>query len=252
MRRLSRFLAVLLIVSLAFVAGRLYPTLRRPPLILSQDAAVAGVTAEQVSVSYNPESGGFIDVAPRDDDRTLFIFYPGGLVRPQAYEWLGRALAPYGVQTLIPVFPFDLAVAAPDRAEGLLEFAEGRPVVVGGHSLGGAMAARFALRHPETVSGLVLLGAYSAEGDDLSDLTLETLVLAAERDGLATPQKVRSGMARLPETATLTVVPGAVHSFFGRYGPQRSDGLPTVPRAVAERQIIGALGTFFGTNSGGE
>ena len=252
MNRLSRFLAIFLVVSVAFVAGRLYPTLRRPPLVLGQDAAVTGVAADQVTVSYNPGSGGFIDVSPREGYRTLFILYPGGLVRPQAYEWLGRALSPYGVRTLIPVFPFDLAVAAPDRAEGLLGLAAGRPVVIGGHSLGGAMAARFALRHPDTVSGLVLLGAYSAEGDDLSNLDLETLVLAAERDGLATPDKITAEMTRLPDTTTSTVISGAVHSFFGRYGPQQGDGLPTVTRAVAERQIVGALRTFFGTRIGGE
>ena len=114
------------------------------------------------------------------------------------------------------------------------------------------MAARFALRHSEAVSGLVLLGAYSAEGDDLGDLTLQTLVLAAERDGLATPDEITAGTTRLPDTATLSVVPGAVHSFFGRYGPQRGDGLPTVTRAEAERRIVGAFRTFFGTRIGGE
>ena len=78
------------------------------------------------------------------------------------------------------------------------------------------------------------------------------LVLAAERDGLATPDEITAGMTRLPDTATLTVLPGAVHSFFGRYGPQQGDGLPTVTRAVAERRIVEALRTFFGTKIGGE
>lgn len=252
MNRLSRYLAVFLVILLAFFAGRLYPILHRPPLVLGQDAAVTGVTDEQVSVSYNPDSGGFISVSPRGDFRTLFILYPGGLVRPQAYEWLGRALAPYGVRTLVPVFPFDLAVTAPDRAEGLLRLADGRPVVIGGHSLGGAMAARFALRHPDTVSGLVLMGAYSAEGDDLRTLPIKALVLAAEHDGVATVEELESALPRLPEGAALTVIRGGVHSFFGRYGPQGGDGLPTVTRAEAERQVVTALRTFFETVNGGE
>lgn len=244
MKRLRRTLLITLLVALAFAAGRLLPILRRPPLVLGQDAVVATVDSERVSVSYHPELGGYLEVAPQGGAETLLIFYPGGLVRPQAYEWLGVALASYGVRTLIPVFPADLAVLAPNRAERLLALAEGTRVVLGGHSLGGAMAARFAARHPEAVSGLVLMGAFSAEGDDLSALPLEVLVLAAEHDALATLAEVRGGLARLPPTAQLAVIRGAVHSFFGRYGPQRGDGLPTVTRAAAETQIVRALAGF--------
>ena len=244
MKRFLRGLLLVLLFILVFAAGRLYPVLRRPPLIPRQDAVVAGVNPAQVPVSYNPDLGGFIDVGPRDF-RTLFIFYPGGLVRPQAYTWLGVVLAPLGIRTLIPVFPVDLAVTAPNRADQLLPLAEGKPVVLGGHSLGGAMAARYVVRHPNAATGLVLLGAYSADGDDLSSLPLDVLVLAAENDGLASLGEVRAGLGRLPESAQLTVISGSVHSFFGRYGPQAGDGLPSVTRTAAERQIIGALRSFF-------
>ena len=245
MKRFRRTLVVLLLVLLAFAAGRLYPVLRRPPLVLHQDAVVAEVDPAQVSVSYKQDSGGYIDISPVGDFGTLFIFYPGGLVRPQAYEWLGVALAPYGVRTIIPSFPFDLAVTAPDRAEKLLALGDGKDVVLGGHSLGGAMAARFVLRHPEAASSLVLMGAFSAEGDDLSALPLEVLVLAAENDGLATLAEVRAGLVRLPDTAQLDVIEGSVHSFFGRYGPQRGDGLPSVTRARAEGRVVAALKAFL-------
>lgn len=245
MKRLRFALFIFILAVLAFAAGRLYPILRRPPLVLHQDAAVTGVDPAQVSVLYNPDLGGFIDIAPQTGFSTLLIFYPGGLVRPQAYVWLGVALAPHGVRTLIPVFPLDLAVAAPDRAEKLLALADGKRVVLGGHSLGGAMAARFLTRHPSAATGLVLLGAFSADGDDLSALPLDVLVLAAEHDGLASLSEVRAGLARLPDTAQLTVINGSVHSFFGRYGPQPGDGLPTVTRAAAERRITGVLEAFL-------
>ena len=106
-------------------------------------------------------------------------------------------------------------MTAPNRAEELSVLADGKRVVIGGHSLGGAMAARFVARRPDAASGLVLMGAFSAEGDDLSALPLRVLVLAAENDGLATLSEVRAGLSRLPDTAELTVVGGAVHSFFG-------------------------------------
>ena len=127
---------------------------------------------------------------PVGESRTLFIFYPGGLVRPQAYEWLGHALAPLGVTTVIPRFPFDLAVTAPGRAARLVEELNASDaferVIVGGHSLGGAMAVRFVKGHPGTVDALVLMGAFGPVSDDLSSIKLPTLVLAAENDELAT------------------------------------------------------------------
>jgi len=35
-------------------------------------------------------------------------------------------------------------------------------------------------------------------------------------------------------------VEGAVHAFFGDYGEQPGDGMPTVPRADAQQQIVDA------------
>ena len=156
-RRLLTLFSLLALVALSFGAGRLYPVLVRPPLVVGQDAVVEetveGVSGGALlSVSYVDEAGGYLMMRPVGESRTLFIFYPGGLVRPQAYEWLGHALAPLGVTTVIPRFPFDLAVTAPGRAARLVEELNASDaferVIVGGHSLGGAMAVRFVKGHP--------------------------------------------------------------------------------------------------------
>lgn len=71
----------------------------------------------------------------------LVIIYPGGLVRPQAYEGLARQQAVSGRVTAIPEFPFDLAVLSTDRAGTLIDrYGLHKKVVLIGHSLGGAMA----------------------------------------------------------------------------------------------------------------
>lgn len=248
MRRGLKLLGVTALVLLAFGLGAAYRTLRPGPVRLNQDAVVTDVPRESVTALLRSDAGRYLDIQPLEGDvRALFILYPGGLVRPQAYQWLGVALAPLGVRTLIPIMPFDLAVFAPGRAGRLLESLEEVPerVVIGGHSLGGAMAARYAASHSNRLDGLVLMGAYGAEADDLSELRLETLVLAAERDGLASLEQLEAGMARLPPGAELRVIRGAVHSFFGRYGPQRGDGIPTVTRAQAEADIALALRNYF-------
>jgi pimeloyl-ACP methyl ester carboxylesterase len=247
-RRRRPLLRWALLLVLAGAVGYGAALLIPGPLRPSADAAVAGVPAVQVRIGAYRDHGGGVEIAPADGGAdVLLILYPGGLVRPHAYAWIGVALAPVGIRTLVPTMPLDLAVLGRDRAGRLIDGkrAGERLVVVGGHSLGGAMAAGWAARTPERADGLILMGAYPAAGDDLSDAALPTLVLAAEHDGLATLDEVREGLTRLPPSAGLEIVGGAVHAFFGRYGPQRGDGLPRVPRATAEAEIAGAIEAFL-------
>jgi dienelactone hydrolase len=122
-------------------------------------------------------------------------------------------------------------------------------VVLAGHSLGGAMAAQYltdelkAGRQP--ASGLVLMGAYPPDGADLSSATLKAVSLQGEFDAVADQAKVVDGLKRLPAGSKLVQIDGSVHSFFGRYGPQAGDGIPTVPRAAAEAQITTDLEAFL-------
>ena len=246
MRRLLKVLLVVLVGLLGYGVGLAQPYVLRPPLVPGQDAAGDPAGARAV-VSLDDAGGRVLSVRPEADADILFVLYPGGLVRPQAYEWLGRALAGRGVHTVIPEFPVDLAVLDAGRAQRLVDhYAAGRPVVVGGHSLGGAMAAAWASDHPDAVAGLVLLAAYPPDGDDLTAAGFPALVLQAEHDLVADADAVRGGLDRLPAGTDLVVVEGAVHSFFGRYGPQAGDGIPTVSRAEAEASIVAALTDFLG------
>lgn len=246
MRRLLKVLLVVLVGLLGYGVGLAQPYVLRPPLVPGQDAAGDPAGARAV-VSLDDVGGRVLSVRPEADADILFVLYPGGLVRPQAYEWLGRALAGRGVHTVIPEFPVDLAVLDAGRAQRLVDhYAAGRPVVVGGHSLGGAMAAAWASDHPEAVAGLVLLAAYPPDGDDLTAAGFPAVVLQAEHDLVADADAVRGGLDRLPASTDLVVVEGAVHSFFGRYGPQAGDGIPTVSRAEAEASIVAALTDFLG------
>lgn len=244
-RRVARVLLVLLVGLIGYGVGIGQPYVLRPPLVPGQDAVTDSASlAAQVSV--DDVGGRVLSIRPAERARVLFVLYPGGFVRPQAYEWLGRALASHGVQTVIPEFTADLAVLDANRAAALVaHYTEGRPVVLGGHSLGGVMAAGYVADHPGSAAGLVLMASYPAEDKSLAGASFPALSLLAERDGLANESAVRGGMKRLPPNSRLVVVPGAVHSFFGRYGPQAGDGIPTVSRAEAEAAIVAAVVTYL-------
>lgn len=243
--RVKLWLTALLSLALGYLISLAQDAAVRPPLVLGQDAiSTPASRGARVTLERDPQS--FINIQPaRGEADTLLVLYPGGLVRPQAYEWLGRALAPQGVQTVIPVFPFDLAVTGAERAEGLIaRFGEGKRVILAGHSLGGAMAAQYSALRPERIDGLLLMAAYPAPNVDLREASFPVLSLLAEHDGVAQAADVRGGLDRLPPGTRLSVVPGAVHSFFGRYGPQRGDGMPTVSRADAEARIVREVERF--------
>ena len=239
MKRVRSILLLVLVGLLGYGIAWAQPYVFRPALMLGQDAITDAASA-QARVSLDDVGGRVLSIKPADSDGALlFVLYPGGLVRPQAYEWLGRALAEHGVQTVIPEFAADLAVTGKDRADGLIaHYAAGRPVVIGGHSLGGAMAADYAARHADQLSGLILLAAYPPEGVDLTRTSFGSLSLLAEHDQVAAAAKVQAGMTQLSPSSRLEVIPGAVHAFFGRYGPQQGDGVPTVRREQAEEAII--------------
>lgn len=238
--RLKVLIAVLLAAALGYGVHAVQSIAIRPPLVVGQDAVYPDAPAQ---VTLDDAGGRVLHIKPASGGASvLFVLYPGGLVRPQAYEWLGHALAARGVETVIPEMPLDLAVLGTDRATALIDrYAAGRPVVLGGHSLGGAMAASYAAKNPAKLSGLILMAAYPAEGDSLTSASFKALSLQAELDGVAKADAVRGGLDRLPAGSRLVVIPGAVHSFFGRYGPQAGDGVPTVDRADAERAIVAAV-----------
>lgn len=169
------------------------------------------------------------------------IIYPGGRVDPRAYAPAARALAQEGYLIVIVPMPLNLAVVAPGRAADVIAaFPETDRWAVGGHSLGGAMAARFAFRNPAAVQGLVLWAAYPAAADDLSERALAVTSIYGTLDGLATEDEIAASSPLLPAGTRWVAIEGGNHAQFGWYGPQRGDGTATISREEQQAQIVDA------------
>ncbi len=163
-----------------------------------------------------------------------FIFYPGGKVEFTAYEPLMKALAGEGVLCVLVEMPFNLAVLDMNAADGIAElFPDISHWYIGGHSLGGSMAASYLGSHAEDFDGLVLLGSYSTE--NLSESGLSVLSVYGSEDGVMNREKYASTRGNLPEGFTEVVIEGGNHACFGMYGEQEGDGASTI---APEEQIV--------------
>ena len=169
------------------------------------------------------------------------VIYPGARVDPRAYAPAARELARQGYLVVIVPMPLNLAFFAPDRAaEVMAAFPDVDHWAVGGHSLGGAMSARFAYQNPGLVQGLVLWAAYPASTDDLSNYSLAVASIYGTLDGLATEDKIEASRPLLPAGTHWTAIEGGNHAQFGWYGPQSGDNPATISRMEQQEQVVAA------------
>lgn len=192
-----------------------------------------------------------IVLAPADGAATTGVFFqPGALVDARAYAAVLRPLADAGIVVVIPKQPLGiafLAIGAFDDASAA--HPEVTTWVLGGHSLGGTVAALEAQgADPALVAGLLLFASYPA--DDMSDAPLAVLSISGSQDGLATPAKIEASRASLPAGAEFLVVDGASHAQFGAYGPQAGDGVALISDADAREQISAATVAFVASIAG--
>lgn len=200
------------------------------------EAASALVSDEQVLVETEP----WLTFRPTEPSDTGFIFYPGGRVPAEAYAPAARSIAEAGHLSAVVPMPFGLAVITPDAANAVIEAnPEVEHWVIGGHSLGGAMAAQFASGH-DRIDGLALWAAYPPESVDLSGLDIAVTSVSASEDGLADPDEIAASAEQLPADTTFLDIDGGNHAQFGWYGPQDGDGEATISRESQQDQAVDA------------
>ncbi|MFN2165933.1 MAG: alpha/beta hydrolase [Anaerolineae bacterium] len=173
---------------------------------------------------------------------TGFVIYPGGRVDPRSYAPTARAMAEAGYPTVIVPMPFNLAVFGVGQADEVLAtFPEVESWVIGGHSLGGAMAASYVYSHPDIMDGLALWAAYPADNNSLADRDgLAVTSIYGTLDGLATGDKIDASRALLPPSTVWVPIQGGNHAQFGWYGPQSGDNEATISREQQQQQVVEA------------
>ena len=236
---IALILAVLCVGCILYIQDYYHADSSALDLLDTSAISADAYTTDASAVQITEVSGQQITFAPEHPVAGL-IFYPGGKVQYEAYAPLMHSLAKNGILCVLLHMPGNLAVLNMNAADGI---ADAHPEVtnwyIGGHSLGGAMAASYAAKHTDTLTGLILLAAYSTA--DLTESNLAVLSIYGTEDGVLKQDSYQKDFANLPADTTEMILNGGCHSYFGDYGVQKGDGTPTISREDQIAQTTAAI-----------
>lgn len=234
-RRILRAIGVA--VPLLVVAGIVGFLWYAQPQPLLPEATAALASTEHATYDG---SDGLITFTPTVGPPTTgLILYPGGKVPSAGYAPQARAIAELGYLVAIVSVPFNFAVFDIDAAEPVIAaHPKIEHWVVGGHSIGGAMAAQFLSGNPGAADGLVFWAAYAATDLSTQDLAVRSIYgsLDAGIASFTNPSAVSNAGADL----TFAVIEGGNHEQMGWYTGQPNDPPATITRVDQQAQVIAA------------
>ncbi len=237
----TRFIGMLVAIACVFLLMYIQDYHRAEKSVASATVSTQDVVVEKgdAAMVFRPVQGG----------DTGLIFYPGSKVQHTAYAPLMQMLAQRGVFCVLVEMPFRLPLL--DRsAAGVYpaDYPEIKNWFLGGHSLGGNVAADYAAKHPEELTGLVLLGAYASK--DLSGSNLPVLSIVGEFDTVIDRDKLEQNRIYLPQSAQELTISGGNHAGFGSYGKQDKDGQATITAAEQQEQTAQLIASWMSSLQG--
>ncbi len=240
-RRILKAVALILVVLLATVVAGFLWYAQPQPLLPEATAALASTP----EATFVEGADGRLTYTPTGTTPTTgLILYPGGKVPPAAYAPAARAIAEQGYLVSIVPVPFNLAVFGIDAPAAVIaDHPEIDHWVVGGHSLGGSMAAQFIDSHPGAVDGLLLWASYSAA--DLSSQDLAVATIYGSLDNGRASFESPTNLAKLGPHVTTTVIDGGNHEQMGWYTGQPNDPPATISREDQQAQLVAASVAFL-------
>ena len=232
-RRFKVILGILLVVLVVLVGFVVWAETPPSPMPEAFDALKSDA---QVDVS----TGSWLVFAPVSANATTgFIIYPGGRVDFRSYAPLAHAIATEGYFVVVPLMPLNLAVFGVNTANDVIRsYPQISSWAIGGHSLGGTMAAQYAYDNPSKVSGLILWAAYPPSGVNLSSSNLHVTTIHGTNDGLVSNSQIYDSLKLLPASTIRADIVGGNHAYFGWYGEQAGDNPAAISREQQQNQTL--------------
>jgi hypothetical protein len=206
-------------------------------------------STEKISVIKSDNLITFQVVASNDNPNV--IFFQGGLTDPKAYAPLCRKLAENGFTCHLIKMDWRMPQYDYKKTLKLFKLGSGN-YVIGGHSQGGKMAAQIVYENPTLFKGLFLLGTSHPRDIDLSSLSIPTMKIYAEKDGLASVHEILENKNKLPKNSKLILLKGGNHSQFGYLGKLLMDNSADISLEEQQRQTVLYILEFLNDNKKGK
>ncbi|WP_053374142.1 alpha/beta fold hydrolase [Paenibacillus sp. FJAT-27812] len=213
-------LALLLTLVIVYQVMVYSPSPEAKAAMKSDDQVTVGIG--QAGYRFEPAAGEAAVKQPN------VVFYPGGLVDPKSYTPFARELAEAGHRVYIASMPLNLAFMGQNKADAFIAEHPNESYVLGGHSLGGVFASRYAAEHPDQIEGIFFLAAYAEKAGSLADAKLPVLQITASNDGVLNWEDWGKGKAFMPSHTQYVTIEGGNHGQFGSYGVQKGDKQATI------------------------
>ena len=208
------------------------------------DESVQQYLQESGSVKIEEIKNGLFIDGPQNEN--ALIFYPGAKVEYTAYVPLLYQIAENGMDVFLIKMPCNLAFLGMNRADDVIENYEYSHWYLGGHSLGGAMAAAYSSEHMAYLDGLVLLAAYPIKSLQAEGFCVVSLY--GSEDGVLNMEKMEQGKKYMPDAYAEICIQGGNHAQFGNYGMQKNDGMPTISREEQQNQTVREICKMINAN----
>ncbi|MCP1184269.1 alpha/beta hydrolase [Paenibacillus sp. 1781tsa1] len=228
------------ILSIVIIVAGAFVYLNSVTYSPSERAEAAMTSDAQVNVTKIKDGYRFEPVGVEVTEPNI-IFYPGGLVEPESYSPLAREMAEQGHRVYIANMPINLAIFGQNKANSFIEEHPDEAFVIGGHSLGGSFASRYAAEHNEKLEGVFFLASYADEGGSLKNTDLSILQITGSDDGVLNWEDWENSKANIPEKTTYVSIEGGNHGQFGSYGMQKGDNQPAITEEEQLEEVVVAL-----------
>lgn len=228
------------ILSIAAILMIVYKVMLLSP---TAEASAAMLSDQQVTISkldkgyrFEPAIAGAGTIKQPN-----IIFYPGAMVEPESYSLFARKLAAAGYRVYIASMPLHLAFTDQDRAGAFIGEHPDESFIIGGHSLGGVFATRFAAEHRDQLAGVFLLASYADKKGSLIHSGLPVLQITASRDGVLNWKSWDKAKQYMPDATSYVTIEGGNHTQFGSYGQQKMDKVATISPKQQLGEVSAAL-----------